>query len=221
MKLLLTSSGFTTQEIVDECVRLVGKPASKISVAVINEAYAPEGEDHSWVVEELNTIKQTLGGTFILVNLLALDAQAITERIAKCDVVYVVGGHTDYLMSVFNKSGFTNSLKEIANTKLYIGSSAGSMVVCGRVSTDNYIAEFEERGTYGITEYAMLVDFALKPHLNSPDFPDRTVNKLKRAAHGYTGTLYCLSDSSALSVNDDSVKVIGKDWIKFVDGVLQ
>ena len=49
MKLLLTSNGFVTPEIISKCEELAGKPKSELNVAVINEAYAVEHDDHRWI----------------------------------------------------------------------------------------------------------------------------------------------------------------------------
>lgn len=48
MKLLLCSEGFNTEEIVNKCVELVGKPKESINVAIINEAYAVETNNLWW-----------------------------------------------------------------------------------------------------------------------------------------------------------------------------
>src|SRR3989338_9150981 len=102
MKLLLCSEGFYTQNIITACEKLVDKPKSSISVAVINEAYAVDHDNNlGWILDNLNVVKDNFGGNLELVNLLALDIDTVKERIAKNDVIYVVGGHTDYLMSVF------------------------------------------------------------------------------------------------------------------------
>ena len=53
MKLILASAGFSTSQIVNKCVELVGKPRDNINIAVINEAYAVEHGDHSWVLTDL------------------------------------------------------------------------------------------------------------------------------------------------------------------------
>ena len=71
MKYLLTSSGLTTAEIVDECERLVGKDRNEISVAIINEAYAFEIGDKRWMIQEFRRISENFGGNVDLVDLLA------------------------------------------------------------------------------------------------------------------------------------------------------
>src|SRR3989344_1367597 len=139
MKLILCSEGFYTEEIVIKCEELVGKPRSAISIAVINEAYAVDHDNNlPWVLENLNMIKNNFGGNLELVNLLALDIKTIKERIMHHDVIFVVGGHTDYLMNVFNTTGFSKILPELLKTKVYVGSSAGSMVLGKRLSSEAY-----------------------------------------------------------------------------------
>jgi dipeptidase E len=219
VKLLLTSSGFTTQTIIDRCAELVGKNPSDINVAVINEGYAVEQGDHSWVIEELSQLRRSFGGTIELVNLLVLDIVKVEERIRQSDVIYVVGGNTDYLMCVYKKTGFDKLLLELLESKVYVGSSAGSMVVGSRVSTDSYQKIYGEAETFGIDSYLGLVDVAIKPHLNSPEWPNNRENILLEVTQNFKGTLYGLSDNSAISVEDDALEPVGIDYLKIVDGV--
>ena len=171
MKLILASAGFSTPEIANKCAELVGKSKDGINIAVINEAYAVEHGDHGWVLTDLSQIKDGFKGRMELVNLLALDLAKVKERIELADVIFVVGGHTDYLMSVFRKTGFDKLLPRLLKTKVYVGSSAGSMVLCNRVSTEAYAKIYGEEEDYGIDSYLGLVNLAIKPHLGNPLFP--------------------------------------------------
>jgi dipeptidase E len=220
MKLLLTSGGLTTDDLIATCTCLAGKPAANINVAVISEAYAVEPVDHRWVPHELTAVANTFGGHFQIVNLLALDRPAIQQRLAADDVIYTLGGHTDYLMSVFNRSGLSDLLPELLRTKVYVGSSAGSMVLGRRLTTAAYHEIFHEDGTYGTTRYLELVDFAIKPHLHSKLFPKNTPDNLLRVAHNYPGTLYSLPDTTAVLVDGNHLEVIGEGAVKIVGGKL-
>lgn len=210
MKLILCSEGFSTKEIVDKCVELVGKPRELINVAVINEAYAVENNNLRWVLDDLNKVKNNFGGNLELVSLLALSIQDIKERIQKSDVIFVVGGHTDYLMSVFDKSGLSKILPEFLKTKVYVGSSAGSMVLGRRLSEEAYIKIYNERNTYGVNSYLELVNMVIMPHLDSSDFPNRKQTLLD-AAKNHPGVVYGLRDDSAIIVDDDNITTIGSD----------
>ena len=210
MKLILCSEGFSTKEIIDKCVELVGKPKDSINVAVINEAYAVETDNLRWVVSNLNSVKDNFGGNLELVNLLALDAEDIKERLEKSDVIFVVGGHTDYLMSVFNKSGLSSMLPELLKSKVYVGSSAGSMVLGKRLSEMAYEKIYNERNTYGVDKYLELADIAVMPHLDSPHFPNRKETLLE-AVKEHPGVVYGLRDDAAIIVEDNKITTIGSE----------
>ncbi len=213
MKLILASAGFATEEIIKKCEEFVGKTKDKISVAVINESYAVEHDNNlRWVLDDLNRIRDNFGGNLELVNLLALDIETVRERIMVNDVIFVVGGNTDYLMNVYNKSGFADILPELLKTKVYVGSSAGGMVLGKRVSPEAYRKIYGEEDEYGVPEFMGLVDIAIMPHLDSPHFPNRRETLLE-AAKDHLGVIYGLRDDSAVIVEDEKVTTIGSEPI--------
>ena len=218
MKLVLCSSGFFTPEIVAKTVELVGKPQSEISVAVINEAYVPTFRSHSWVAKELSRIDQHFGGRFELVNLLALDGETIKERLQQHDIIYVLGGPTDYEMYTLQKSGFTNMLPELLEAKVYVGSSAGSMILGKRIPTEVHTQIFgretDKVETYGVTKYLGIVDMAIKPHMGSPKFPNCTPENLKRLAPQIDGPIYGIADDTAIIIDGDQVSIVGDNYIR-------
>lgn len=209
MKLLLCSEGFHTENTVQACVELCGKPKNEISIAIINEAYAVESGDKRWVLNNLNDVASNFPAEIDLINLLALSLDEVEQRIMAKDVVFVVGGHTDYQMYVFQKTGFANLLPKILVSKVYVGSSAGSMVTGRRVSSGAYHELYGERETFGVREYLGLVDFALKPHMNSPHFPHNRPEILERVAADMTFPVYGLQDDSAIVVDDYEQRFIG------------
>lgn len=211
MKLILASAGFYTEEIIKKCEELVGKSKKDINIAVINESYAVEHDNNlRWVLDDLNRIRDNFGGSLELVNLLALDIETIKERIMLNDVIFTVGGNTDYLMSVFNKTGVSELLPELLKTKVYVGSSAGSMVLGNRLSTEAYDKLYGEESTYGITQYMKLVDIAIMPHLDNPHFQNRR-DKLIEVSKDHPGVIYGLKDDSAIIVEDGKISTIGSD----------
>lgn len=220
MKLMLSSAGFWTDEIVAELEKLVDKDRKDINIAIINEGYAVEHGDHTWVIDEFNRIRHNVGGSVELINLLTLDLNKALERIKHADVLYVVGGHTDYLMSVFNKSGFTNELPNLLEEIVYVGSSAGSMILGNRVSSDAYQEIYGEGVAYETGSYMNLVDFAIKPHMNSPGWPKNTPQQLAEVCKNYKGTVYGISDDTTIIIYGDEIRLIGSKPAKIVDGLL-
>lgn len=218
MKLILASAGFSTPEIAHECAKLVGKPAGEISIAVINEAYAVEHGDHGWVLDDLNRIKEHFTGSMELVNLLALDMGVVKQRLQAADVIFVVGGHTDYLMSVMRRTGFDQLLLELLETKVYVGSSAGSMVLGKRVSTQAYRKIYGEAEDYGVTEYLGVTDMAIKPHFGNPLFPKNSKEILLDIAQEYSGLIVGLPDESAVVVDGNKQYVVGPQPLRIKSG---
>jgi dipeptidase E len=220
MKLILASAGFYTPEIVDKCVELVGKPKEAINFAVINEAYAVEHADHGWVLDDLNRIKRNFKGSMELVSLLALDLKTVEERIEKADVLFVVGGHTDYLMNLFHTTGFDRLLVKLLKTKVYVGSSAGSMIIGNRLPAEVYAKVYGVENDYGVTTYLKLIDLAVIPHLQSPLFPQSNKDALLQLTKNYVGTTYGLADNTAIVVCGDDRYVVGGESVIIVDGVM-
>jgi len=214
MKLVLCSEGFDTPNTVQACIDLVGKPRKKITFAVINEAYAAEHGDKRWVISNLSDVAKNFPAEMDFVNLLALPLKEIEERISQKDAIFVVGGHTDYLMSVFMKTGFDNLLPKLLKSKVYVGSSAGSMVMGKRLSSEAYKEMYKEVVGYGTTRYLEFVDFSIMPHIGSKDFPGRK-EKLIRAAKQQAGKIYGLRDDSAVVVSGNKISTIGSEPLIF------
>ncbi|HEX6258660.1 MAG TPA: Type 1 glutamine amidotransferase-like domain-containing protein [Candidatus Saccharimonadales bacterium] len=221
MKLILSSAGFATPEIIAKAEELTRKNRRHISVAVINEGYAVEHDNNlRWVLDDLIQVRDAFGGNLELVNLLALDRSTVKRRIMKHDIVYVVGGHTDYLMTVFKKTGFAGLLPTLLKDKVYVGSSAGAMVLGCRVSTAAYRRLYGESQDFGVREYLKLVDFAIKPHLNNRLFPANRKDVLLKISQDYKGELYGLADDAAIVVHNGRTYTIGSRPLRIIDGKL-
>lgn len=209
MKLILSSAGLYTKEITDEMVRLVGKPQEEISVAIINEASKVEfGDRRRWFFNELNRIRDNAGGALDMIDLQANSMSVVREQMAFADVIYCIGGNVDYLTKVFYETGFDEVLRELLKTKLYIGSSAGAMVIGTRIKSPTYGEQFRKDKTYGVTEYIGLVDLKIVPHVDSPHFPGRT-REVVSAMVSDEENVYLLKDTQALSVDGDEIVMIG------------
>ncbi len=205
MKLFLSSAGFYTPKLVQAFVQLCGKAQNEISFAVINEGYAVELDDKRWVLDDLNRIVTNFAGSFDLINLLALSLEQVRARILKQDALFVVGGHTDYLMSVFDRTGFSKLLPELLASKVYVGSSAGSMVLGKRIGSAAYREVYGEGSAYDAQRYLQFVDFAIKPHLDSPHFPKNRIEVLQRVVRPEDGVVYGLKDDNAIIVDGSRV----------------
>lgn len=210
MKLLLTSGGIRTQEIADELARLTGMPLSQVKIAIIDEASAVETGDKRWKIDELNMLAEHIKGEIDFIGLLALSLDEVKERIESCDVIYVLGGNPDYLMHVFQKTGFDKLLRdELLAQKVYVGSSAGSMVLTRRAKTKEYLDVYAKTKNFGIDDYLGIVDMIFRPHLASSNDMKYQYDTLAQVAEGLTYDLYGLRDDQAICVEGGKLLFVG------------
>lgn len=220
MKLILASSGFTNENIIRACEDLVGKPCAEINFLILNEAIKAEQGDCRWLIEGLEEIANNFGGTIELLDLQAHDLAYIQERIAVGDVIFCFGGQTDYLKKVFEETGFARLLPEILVQKVWVGSSAGSCVLCHKESKETSVGVFEE--TVENRHYLELLPWFFLPHFGSDWFPQLTEEVAMRESKLTDLPVYLMSDQSALVVRGDmdnlEVKPIGSGFVVLKDG---
>lgn len=201
MQLILASSGFTNDEIIRACEDLVGKSREQINFAIINEAIKADPGDHRWFIESLDEIADNFPGQIELVDLQAHQLDEVKARLALADVIFCFGGNTDYLTQVFESTGFADYLPELLAEKVWVGSSAGSCVLCHKESKQTTENVFLEQPTSD--HYLNLVPIFFLPHYHSDWFKqlDREV-----ALHESRLTempVYLMSDQSALKVTGE------------------
>jgi dipeptidase E len=210
MKLLLTSAGFTNNSIRNELARLVGKRFEDASICYIPTASNVEIGSKEWQIEDLKNIEQLKFKALHITDISAVPEKIWLPQIESADVLFFEGGDTRYLMEWINKSGLHARLPVLLNKKIYVGVSAGSMVVAPEVNIDiehvvyeSYLDEKEHIPMLG------LVDFYVIPHLNSRWFKNVTEPFIRKMVHT-DNKLYVLDDSSAVSVDGKTVSIISE-----------
>lgn len=213
MKLLLCSSGFTNEKIITTLENLVKKPRAKINFVIINEAIKGEPGDHRWFAEGLAEITANFGGKIEFVDLQAHDLDYIQTRIAMADVIFCFGGNTDYLANIFTETGFAKILPQILAEKVWVGSSAGSCVLCHKESDEIQASIFKEKRQ--ADRFMDQVPIIFLPHLHG--FFDFDKAEVLRASELSNLPVYALSDQAALLVEGErenlSFDLIGEDYL--------
>lgn len=200
MKALLTSAGFTSAEIIKACERLVGKKSSKIKVITIEDAAHAESGDKTWFEEE----KRSLESVFSPKNISVLPLQTetlddIKTQILAADLIYCYGGNVDALTKIFEKTGFAEILPELLEQKVWVGSSAGSCVLCHKETAQTAKEVYLENPT--IDHYLDLIEIVFLPHYQGDfHFDSKEINREAKAAQM---PVFAVSDDSALRVTID------------------
>ena len=218
MKIILGSWGLSTEPIIKTCEDLVGKNRKDINIAIVNEAIKGESGDHRWFVEELQHLSGIIGGNMEFIDIQAHPLNYIEQHIAAADLVYCFGGNTDYLANIFIKTGFDKILPKILAEKVWVGSSAGSCVLCHKESEETQKAIYKEKCE---TDHFMdIIPIILLPHLHG--FYKFDKKEVGDASKLTDLPVYALSDEAAIIVNDDNpLKIIGKDYLIAENGMIK
>ncbi len=173
MKLVLASQGFTTNEIAKEVEKLVGKPLKEINIAIINEAYVGlDGtKDKRWLIKELSNIEKYIGGIIDFVNFRAYNKEKINNRLNMADLIYIVGGKQHLLEKLFRETDTIDIIKNISKTKVIMGTSAGSIVLGRKITSEKFWDERypKDKELAKTHEELNLVDFNIIPHYMRED----------------------------------------------------
>jgi dipeptidase E len=126
VKLLLTSAGITTQAIADKLFELIGNGNKKVGFVATAMNVEPGSKDN-YISQILNLRK--FGFNWIdFVDPSALDVDW-KGRLSEVGLVFVCGGNTFHLLDQVRKTGFDTWLKEHIEHVVYVGDSAGSIIV--------------------------------------------------------------------------------------------
>ena len=210
MKIILVSCGLSTEPIIKACEDLVGKSHKDINVAVINEAIKGESDDHRWFIEELQHLSETIGGNIELIDIQAHPLDYIEQRIKVADLVYCFGGNTDYLARIFIETGFDEVLPKILAEKVWVGSSAGSSVLCHKGPADIQRTIYNEE--HHVDHYMGVIPIVFLPHLHG--FFKFGEEEIKQISKETELPVYALSDEAAIIVNEkEPLGIIGEGYI--------
>lgn len=220
MRLLLTSSGVQNKTLVAALAKLVGKPFSKTKLAFIPTAADVEPHDKTWLIEDLYNCQQ-LGLEFIdIVNIAALPVKVIVPRLEAVDVLVVGGGNTFHLMRYLKKTGLSQKIPNWLKTKVYVGISAGSMVMGQDILMSDAKKLYHEKlsASYKNEKGLGVVPFQIRPHYKVDYFPEVNDQELRKMAKRYKEPIYALDDEMAVRVVDGKVEVVGEGEYLLLNG---
>ena len=222
MKLLLASAGITNPSIQAALVDLLGKPiADSTALCIPTSSYGMRGGGAvaAWrfiAGQEPQCPMTELGwksvGVLELTAVAGLDAERWVPAVRETDVLLVNGGDPMFLHHWMVQSGFGELLPTLSDA-VYVGLSAGSMVLTPRIGED-FVSWRPSASTDDTT--LGLVDFAIFPHLDHPDLPENTMAHAERWAAEMTVPAYAIDDQTAIKVTDAGVDVISEGhWRQF------
>jgi dipeptidase E len=217
MKLLLTSAGISNASIHHALIDLLGKPIAEASALFIPTAiYAiPNGSDiaRGVICGALGDPFCELGwkslGVLELTALPSIKQELWVPKLRETDALLVGGGDCQYLCYWMQQSGLADLLPSVLRKTVYVGLSAGSMIMtCFGTTFGNHTLPAEN------DKSLRLLDFALHPHLDHDWFPENSLANLEKLAATIPVPSYAIDDNTAIKVIDGTVEVISEGYWK-------
>jgi dipeptidase E len=215
LKLLLTSAGIKNASIRDALVDLLGKSIGESSALCIPTAsygHAPRGFERASAFisgQESRCPMIELGwksmGVLELTALPSLDDDLWVPLVEETDVLLVNGGDALYLCHWMKESGLSELLPSLENT-VWVGLSAGSMVMTPRIGEDFV----QWRPPSGEDTTLGFVDFSICPHLAPDGMPGNSMAEAESWAAKISGPAYAVDDETAFKVVDGTVEIVSE-----------
>lgn len=213
MKELLTSQGIQP-ELKDVFVKLLDKSPQQTKVAFVITAAYGDYASPTWLEVYRKQLRD-----YGIKEIEDLDIRGKTQKdlekiIDDKDIIFVNGGNTFYLLKYVKESGFDKVIRNHINKgRLYVGISAGSYIACPTIEQSHW--KHQDRNDYGVTD---LTGLNLVPFLVTAHF---TEDGRKDVEEGVKTTKYpvvALSDTQAVLVKGNSIKVVGTGKREFYNG---
>jgi dipeptidase E len=220
MKLLLTSAGISNSSIRNALIKLLDKPIHESKALFIPTAIYPI-KGSAEIIR--GVVSGTLGDPFCelgwkSIGILELTAMPSMKKelwlkeLEETDALLVGGGDCQYLTYWMQKSGLTELLPILLNKTVYVGLSAGSMVMTSYGTTyGNHNLPADTKKCLGFC------DFAIHPHLEHEWFPENSLENIEKLSKTISVPSYAIDDRTAIKVIDNNIEVIteGK-WKMFM-----
>jgi len=220
MKLLLTDSGIKNASIRRALVELLGKPITESSALFIPTALHAQsrGAVQAFRVisgQEDRAPMVQLGwksvGVLELTALPSIGEKLWVPLVQEADALLVEGGDPMYLCHWMRESGLADLMPTLHDT-VYVGLSAGSMVMTPRIGED-FVRWSPPDGT---DKTLGVVDFSIFPHVDYPGMPDNSMANAEKWATTIPTRAYAIDNETAIKVTNDNIEVISEgNWKLF------
>ncbi|MBU2472614.1 Type 1 glutamine amidotransferase-like domain-containing protein [Patescibacteria group bacterium] len=201
-KLLLTSAGFLNKEISNLFLKELSKEPNKSKVFMVTGARTKEEE---YYIQESKQELINLGFKDIFV--FNLDRKILLDEVKDCDVIYVCGGNTYYILKRFRETGLDKIVIELVNQgKIYIGVSAGSVMAGPNIE----IAGWGEDGDKNDVNLKDLTGFNFTNIAVFPHFEEKNRQEVKEFKKKVNYPVIELTDNQAVFVKGKNYIIIGE-----------
>ena len=202
MRKLFLASSF--KDVASIFEKFANEDLKRKTVAFIPTASIPES--YKAYVGAGRKALEKLGLTVDELEISKATAEEIATKLKQTDYIYVTGGNTFYLLQELKRTEADKVIIEQINLgKLYIGESAGCMVVSPDIEYAKGLDDCEKAPDLDEFSALKIIDFYPLPHYTN--FPFKKAVEKTIVKYESNLTLYPISNSQAILVNGTDIKV--------------
>lgn len=135
--------------------------------------------------------------------------EMISSKLKNNDFIYVTGGNTFFLLQELKRTGADKILiQEINKGKLYIGESAGAIVLAPNISYSAKMDCVEKAPNLKDYTGLNLVDFYVVPHYKNWEMGKAVTEIVNTYSNCFD--LKVISDTQAILIDDNQIKILDK-----------
>lgn len=207
LKLFLSSQAISKDQ-APYLIKLVGKSATAIKLALIENAADVEQGPKPWLTRNREWITSHAFDVELLdLNEFRGKLAELKKKLTTKDVVWFGGGNTYYLRWLLRETGADQILQELLNHGLVYGGGSAGAIVAGPTLKHFEVADDITEAPEILLSGLGLTQTVVLPHSDNRKYaPIMQSLKQKLEAEGYKTSL--LTDSQALVVDGDEQKVV-------------
>lgn len=206
MKRLFLASSFA--DVTDLFVRFMAKPYAGKTVTFIPTASLVE--EVTFYVDEGKKALEKLNLHVDELEISTAKPLEIEEKLQKNDYIYISGGNTFYLLQELKRTGADKIIqKQINNGKVYIGESAGAIVLSQNIEYASALDDPSAAPSLESFSSLGVVDIYPLPHYTNFPFKEAVDEIIAR--YKSTLNLCPISNAQVIIVNDDEFQVYSND----------
>jgi len=201
MKLILSSDG---SFLLKYGYEQTGIPKDQMRIGYVTTAYQVSRNNFEFFENYKNKVRDA-GYNFEEIDIKDKSEEKLREFFKDKNIIHIEGGNTFYLLKIIRETGFDKILKDLINEgKVYIGTSAGSYVMCPTIEVANWNTDGIDR--FGVTNFKALdiVPFVLKVH-----YKDEMEEKVKEGIKNLKCPIRILRDGQGIIVENDEYTFMG------------
>jgi dipeptidase E len=210
LKLLLTSNGLTNPSIATALEGMLDSPPSETMIAYILTAANAADHNGGMLLKDFNLLR-SFAYKFDFIDPAGMSQSLWQPRLESAQVLYFAGGNPYHLLDRLRTTGLADILPKLLEQRVYVGFSAGSAVV-GKDLAYSSPKSYRPEGMAEGTSIPALgfVDYCVKAHLGSPNYPHITEASMKEKFAKHHLPLYAIDDNTALKIVDDSLEIVSE-----------